>query len=94
MSGLEMMCKAFGVKITPEQAQMIEQLIPQIPAKLNEAGHAINASIQNFDLRLRALEENQRLTTEMLTRVMEAVNARRATGSKRIGDPTGSPGII
>lgn len=77
-----MMCKAFGVKITPEQAHMIEQLVPQIPAKLNEAGHAINAAIQNFDLRLRTLEENQLTVQKLLHQLMEAIEHGRIDTSR------------
>lgn len=42
MKGALMMLKALGVEITPEQAAMIEALIPQLPARVNQAIGIIN----------------------------------------------------
>jgi hypothetical protein len=59
MKGIAMMLKALGVEITPEQIAMLQALIPQLPAKVNEAFSTINAALANFDARLRALETRQ-----------------------------------
>lgn len=55
--GLLMMLKAFGVNITPAQAEEIEKLIPQIPTKANQLIEFNVKWIQNFDNRLVAIEK-------------------------------------
>jgi hypothetical protein len=56
MKGLAMMLKALGIEIPEEQLVMIQAMLPQLPAKLNEASQAINAALLNFDARLKAIE--------------------------------------
>lgn len=71
MKGLVMMLKALGVNITPEQVGMLEKVIPQVPAKLEEARVFIAGAVTKFDVRLRALEDNQRMTNEKLDALLE-----------------------
>ena len=54
--GMMMMLKALGLEIAPEHLAMLQALIPQLPAKINEVVQGINAALANFDARLRALE--------------------------------------
>jgi hypothetical protein len=57
--GMQFLFKSFGIEITPEKLAMLQALIPQLPAKFNEAAQAINGALANFDARLRALEAGQ-----------------------------------
>lgn len=66
MKGILMMLKALGLDIPPEQIAMLQVLIPQLPAKINEASAAINGALQNFDSRLRVLEAGQAKILEEL----------------------------
>ena len=59
MKGLQMILKAIGLDLTPENLAMLQAVITQLPAKINEAGAAINAALQNFDMRLKAIEASQ-----------------------------------
>lgn len=59
--GLAMMLKALGVEITPEQAKMIEELIPQIPARLKQAYEFMNAFVKRADERFTAMEQSQQM---------------------------------
>ena len=54
--GMQMMLKALGLEITSEHIAMLQALIPQLPAKINEVAQAINAALANFDSRLRVIE--------------------------------------
>lgn len=54
---LSLLLKALGVKITREQVAAIEAMIPQIPGKIQEVIGIINNSLQNFDSRLKILEQ-------------------------------------
>jgi hypothetical protein len=59
MKGILMLLKALGVELTEEQATMIQELIPQLPEKVNEVVQMINGCMKNFDERLRSIEKNQ-----------------------------------
>jgi hypothetical protein len=62
MNGVQMMLKAILPDLTPEQLAMVMNLIPQLPAKINEVITGVNKAIANFDQRLINLEmENQKL---------------------------------
>lgn len=54
--GMQFLFKSLGIEISPETMAMLAALIPQLPAKINEAAQAINGALANFDARLRALE--------------------------------------
>jgi len=90
-----MMLKALGLEITPEHIAMLQALIPQLPAKINEAAQAINAALANFDARLRAIEaqldalgREQFLSSQkMQTVYQEVLNAFGNTA--RISDTSG-----
>jgi hypothetical protein len=66
MKGIVMMLKAFGIEITPEQADMITALIPQLPGKVNELIQVINM----WDARLKNIEKQ-----------VEEINGRRSAGT-------------
>lgn len=57
MKGLIMMLRALGIQITEADAEALSAVIPTIPARLNQAADAIEKAINNFDERLRAIEE-------------------------------------
>jgi len=56
---LGLLLKMLGVKVTPEQIAAIEAIIPQIPGKIQQTINVVNAALQNFDERLRVLEDRQ-----------------------------------
>jgi hypothetical protein len=56
MTGLAMMVKAFGIKITDENLRMIEALIPQIPGKVNEFVTVFNAALEDNKKRMTEIE--------------------------------------
>ncbi len=86
---LGLLLKMLGVKVTPEQVAMIEAIIPQVPGKIQQIVAVVNGSLQNFDMRLRALEENQRALMTICIRLLEVINA----GSGSSSDTTISAGI-
>ena len=55
-NALSIVLKSFGVTVTPEQVKAVEDLIPQLPAKVNEIVGIFNSALQNFDARLQAVE--------------------------------------
>jgi hypothetical protein len=57
MKGIVMMLKAFGIEITPEQADMITALIPQLPGKVNEIIQVVNTWEARFQSISKQLEE-------------------------------------
>lgn len=58
--GILILLKALGIEITPEQVAMVQGLIPQLPARLNQMFTLVNSAAQNFDERLRANEDETR----------------------------------
>lgn len=78
MKGLRVMLQALGIQISEEHIQAAQELIPQLPARLNQAATVINGAVNNFDQRLIALENGQKEILELL----------RKQNAGRIG-PTG-----
>ena len=76
MRGLALAIKALGINLKPEHIKAVEDIVPQLPAKLNQAGTVINSALQNFDERLKKLEAQNAEILEVLK------NGRRA-GSDR-----------
>ena len=90
MTGLGMMLKALGVNITPENITSIEVLVPQIPAKLQQAITTVNNALTNFDSRLKALESGQSEIIALLNKAskeLEHVNTSNGSnaGANRPG---------
>ena len=56
MIGLSMLLKAFGANVEEKHIIAIEQVIPTIPARLQQAAVVINSAINDFDQRLKAIE--------------------------------------
>jgi hypothetical protein len=83
MKGLRVMLKALGIEVSDEHIQAVQELIPQLPAKLNQAANAINSAMQNFDGRLQALEKSNQ---EILALLREQNAGRRTDPADRIGD--------
>ena len=50
------MLRGLGVEIDEPTLQMVSELLPQLPSKINEVFQAINKTIENFDGRLRSIE--------------------------------------
>jgi hypothetical protein len=57
MKGMSMMLDMFGLKIPPEQIEMLQKLIPLLPAKVNELIQIINTWDARFKLIQKQLEE-------------------------------------
>ncbi len=81
---LGLLLKMLGVKVTPEQIAMIEAIIPQIPGRIQQAVTVINGSLQNFDQRLKAIEEALAAQNALLIGVMGAINGRQDDGDSAI----------
>jgi predicted PurR-regulated permease PerM len=77
MKGVLMMLKAFGVEITPQQAAMLQGLIPQIPGMVNQLINTVNS----WDARIKRIEQ---MTEEINGRERERDNERRAGTSSNI----------
>lgn len=56
MTGLGMALKAFGVKISDEDIAQVEILLPQLPARVQQAITVMNAAVQMYDYRLSRIE--------------------------------------
>ena len=54
--GMQILLKSLGLEVTPETLAMLSALLPQIPAKINEVITHVNATLQNFDQRLKTIE--------------------------------------
>ncbi len=91
--GIQMLLKALGVNITPEQAAMVEALIPQIPAKLNQVVVSVNSSMENFDQRLKTLERQSEHIIFLLQQDLrqERLQIPDGTGIGILGNTTNIP---
>lgn len=69
--GVQIMLKSLGISISDENIKMVETLVPQLPAKIQEAVTVINASLKNFDARLAVLESQTALINSKLDAIME-----------------------
>lgn len=76
MKGLAMMLKGLGINISPEHIKAAEEIIPQLPARLNQAVVIINGAINNFDQRLQALEKQN-------AEILEILRSQNGTGRNR-----------
>src|SRR5271154_358389 len=76
MAGLQTILKMLGVEVTEEHVQFVEQLIPQLPGKINEIVQAINGCLINFDGRLKALETHQAEINRKLDLLIGEQNGR------------------
>jgi len=79
MTGLAIMLKAFGINVSEEHIKNLEVIIPQIPAKLQEAANAINAAIARNEI---ALEDMRRELSE-LKEVINGQSRSDGTGGNR-----------
>jgi hypothetical protein len=79
--GLTMVLKALGISITPEQAAMIEAIIPQIPERIGQATTMLNAAVKQYDetlLRIEAAQLEQRdYSRSELTYLTETIKVMR-----------------
>jgi hypothetical protein len=88
MNGLAMMLKAFGVNVSPEHIAAVEVLIPQIPAKLQEAVSYINGNITRFDLRMKALESAHDASLQLLEDIRKELHGiADSSGTKSVSRP-------
>lgn len=58
--------RALGINVTEEHIKAIEDLIPQLPAKLNLVVTTINDTIRYFDARFNKLEKQNEEILELL----------------------------
>jgi len=79
--------KMIGVEVTEETLEMLQALIPQLPAKVNEVVTAINLTLQNFDARLNALEQSQLQQNELLHLLVEELRLQNGTGNRLQREP-------
>jgi len=56
MNMIGTMLRGMGVEIDEATLNMLSQLLPQLPDKVNEVVSIVNKTIQNFDERLRFIE--------------------------------------
>lgn len=82
MKGVIMLLKSFGLEITDQQIAELNAVLPQLPAKVNEVVHVINASLQNFDQRLRVIELQQAAILEVLQNGRESNTGADGTGAR------------
>ena len=87
--GMMMMLKALGLEIAPEHLAMLQALIPQLPAKINEVVQGINAALANFDARLRALELEAKAYRIELSNELAAIREVLNGNPARISDAPG-----
>lgn len=91
---LALIMKALGVKIPPETLAQVERIIPQIPARANQAIQLINAAVQQADQRARALEARMQILEDKIDALVNLLvrdAVRRSAGnSGRIADAGGS----
>lgn len=104
MTAITKMLKAFGVNIEQQHLDAIEKIIPQVPRLIEQGTTVINSAVQNFDARLKVLEEeNKQLKDALETaalrngmmeeKILEAINGirnDRDNGSHRTGTANGT----
>ena len=76
---LGIILKMLGVKFAPEHVARIEEMIPQVPAKVNQAIAVMNGALRNFDDRLKAIENKQ-------IEILEVLRGQRTIGSGEYGE--------
>jgi len=69
--------KAFGLKIPDDQIEMIEKLVPQIPARLTQAITVINSTVMMLDARLASIELHQRMNKELLEKLLAELQSTK-----------------
>lgn len=77
MTGLATMLRALGVKFEESHLQMIEQIIPQVPAKVNEILISYNNARQDVYNRVKTLEEGLDILREqniLILKQLEVIN--------------------
>lgn len=77
MKGLATMLRALGIAISPEHITAIQELLPVLPQKLNEAWGIIHNALSNFDGRLQTLERQNAELIAQNAQILEVLrNAR------------------
>ncbi len=91
MKGLATMLRALGIAISPEHIQAIQELLPVLPQKLNEAWNIIHAALTNFDGRLLTLEKQNAELINQNAQILEVLrNGRRTDAGTDPGTGTGT----
>lgn len=75
--------KALGIKVDPAHIAAIERLIPQIPARANQAIQHVNGAVARADQRANALEARMMLLEEKIEaiyRIVASESMRRSEG--------------
>lgn len=73
------MLRALGISLSPEHIKAVQDLLPVLPQKLNDAWQIIHQTLSNFDQRLQRIEDNQ-------VKILEVLNARRPADTGDTGD--------
>jgi hypothetical protein len=80
VKGLQMMLKALGIGITPEQVAQLEIVLPQIPGKAAELITIFNAKIKLYDAAFQSivseLEALKNQNAEQL-KILEELRGKR-----------------
>jgi hypothetical protein len=63
--------KMLGIKVPPETVAQIEVILPQLPAKIQGVIGLVNLAVQNFDARLRSMEQSQAAQLAILVKILE-----------------------
>jgi hypothetical protein len=85
MKGLQMMLKALGINIPETDVKAIEELLPKIPGIVKEGIVVVNNALQNYDVRLKALETEMQLQRKMLQEVIDGFGHRQLPGADITG---------
>lgn len=101
MTGLGMILKSLGVKVTEENVHQIEHIIPQVPAKIQEVIAFLNERTSTFEARINSLEaltHAVRLQIEGLRKEqreqLEAINESIRSWQLRKPDPIAGDATI
>jgi len=68
--------KMLGVEVSAEHCKALQEIIPEIPAKLQQAVAVINGGLKNFDDRLRAIEARQETISRDLGQILMILTMR------------------
>lgn len=84
MTAITKMLKAFGVNIEQQHLDAIEKIIPQVPRLIEQGTTVINSAVQNFDARLKVLEEENKQLKDFLIAALETAALRNGMMEEKI----------
>ena len=85
-----MLLKSFGINITPEHAEAIQKLIPEIPGRLNQAIAFLNHLGEYTRENVTALRESNARIEKQNEEILRLLNGTRRTESQSDAGNAGS----